>query len=91
MDGRVSVKSLGLSCITAALDMYPYTCITLEFVESYLSAKDPKLRSQAVMVRKCGETKQKQSSDRETICQLFPLSLSAASHDYIVQSPSSWW
>ena len=50
MDSRVSVKSLGLSCITAALDIYPYTCITLEFVESYLSAKDPKLCSQAVMV-----------------------------------------
>lgn len=49
-DGRVSVKSLGLSCITAALDIYPYTCVTLESAESYLTAKDPKLRSQAVMV-----------------------------------------
>ena len=49
-DGRVSVKSLGLSCITAALDIYPFKIITLESVESYLPAKDPKLRSQAVMV-----------------------------------------
>lgn len=49
-DSRVSVKSLGLSCITAALDMYPYPCITLDSVESYLQAKDPKLRSQAVLV-----------------------------------------
>lgn len=49
-DSRVSVKSLGLSCITAALDIYPYTCITLDSVESHLQAKDPKLRSQAVLV-----------------------------------------
>ena len=49
-DSRVSVKSLGLSCITAALDIYPYACITLDSAESYLLAKDPKLRSQAVMV-----------------------------------------
>ena len=47
----MSVKSLGLSCVTAALDIHPYTCITLESAETYLAAKDPKLRSQAVMVR----------------------------------------
>ncbi len=42
---RISAQSLGLSCITSAIDINPETLLSLECIVPFLQAQDPKLRS----------------------------------------------
>ena len=42
---RVSAQSLGLSCITCAIDINPTIFLSLEHVLPFIQAQDPKLRS----------------------------------------------
>lgn len=48
---RVSAQSLGLSCITNAIDINPHILTSLESVSTFLKAQDPKLRSSVTKVR----------------------------------------
>ena len=47
---RVSAQSLGLACITAAVDISPPILPTLEPLEMFAFADDPKLRCRFIKV-----------------------------------------
>ena len=47
---RVSAQSLGLGCITAAVDISPTILPTLESLEVFAFADDPKLRCRFIKV-----------------------------------------
>ena len=49
-NGRVSAQSLGLACITAAVDLAPSVLLTLDLLIPFTTAGDPKLRNRAVKV-----------------------------------------
>lgn len=57
-NGRVSAQSLGLACITAAVDLAPSVLLSLDLLIPFTTAGDPKLRNRAVKVSKlcCIET-----------------------------------
>ena len=47
---RVSAQSLGLACVTAAVDISPLILPTLEPLEMFALADDPKLRCRFIKV-----------------------------------------
>lgn len=47
---RISAQSLGLACITSAIEIDPNIITSLESIGPFLVAQDPKLRSRIVMV-----------------------------------------
>lgn len=48
---RISAQSLGMVCITAAVDINPNVLKSLESIVPFLESQDPKLRSSVSKVR----------------------------------------
>lgn len=42
---QISAQSLGLACITSAIEIDPHAMTSLESIATFLVAEDPKLRS----------------------------------------------
>lgn len=47
---RVSAQSLGMACITSAVDVHPSHLMSLDSITTFMTAQDPKLRSSVTKV-----------------------------------------
>lgn len=47
---RISAQSLGLTCVTSAIEIDPLILTSLDPIAPFLAAEDPKLRSGVVKV-----------------------------------------